>query len=127
MFAQLWVCLFSSADIEEEETRLTALVSVLQSCPEPNRNTFLYLLHHLQRSDNTTSLPTGLRSHVFTKKKFKFLLRVSEKQATNKMSLMNLATVFGPTLLRPPVAALGHDSLPVDISQEVVVQVRFTL
>lgn len=40
------------------------------------------------------------------------------------MSLMNLATVFGPSLLRPPVAGLGHDGAPVDISQEVVVQVR---
>lgn len=43
------------------------------------------------------------------------------------MSLMNLATVFGPSLLRPPVAGLGHDGVPVDISQEVVVQVRFML
>lgn len=56
---------------------------------------------------------------------FEFLLRVSEKQDTNKMSLMNLATVFGPSLLRPPVAGLGHDAIPADISQEVVVQVRF--
>lgn len=39
------------------------------------------------------------------------------------MSLMNLATVFGPSLLRPPVAGLGAGSVPVDISQEVVVQV----
>lgn len=39
------------------------------------------------------------------------------------MSLMNLATVFGPSLLRPPVAGLGPGSVPVDISQEVVVQV----
>lgn len=39
------------------------------------------------------------------------------------MSVMNLATVFGPSLLRPPVAGLGPGSVPVDISQEVVVQV----
>lgn len=43
------------------------------------------------------------------------------------MSLMNLATVFGPSLLRPPVAGKGHDGVPVDISQEVVVQVGFML
>ncbi|TNM93808.1 hypothetical protein fugu_001984 [Takifugu bimaculatus] len=85
-------------DIQEVQSRLPALVSVLQSCPEPNRHTFLYLLHHLQR--------------------------VSEKQDSNKMSLMNLATVFGPSLLRPPVAGLGPGSVPVDISQEVVVQVQ---
>lgn len=51
------------------------------------------------------------------------LLRVSKKQAINKMSLMNLATVFGPSLLRPPVVGLGHGGPTVDISQEVVVQV----
>lgn len=39
------------------------------------------------------------------------------------MSLMNLATVFGPSLLRPPVVGLGHNGPTVDISQEVVVQV----
>lgn len=43
------------------------------------------------------------------------------------MSLMNLATVFGPSLLRPPVAGLGPGSVPVDISQEVVVQVSLVL
>lgn len=39
------------------------------------------------------------------------------------MSPMNLATVFGPSLLRPPVVGLGHFGPAVDISQEVVVQV----
>lgn len=43
------------------------------------------------------------------------------------MSLMNLATVFGPSLLRPPVAGPGPDGVPVDISQEVVVQVSLVL
>ncbi|CAB1351663.1 unnamed protein product, partial [Coregonus sp. 'balchen'] len=52
------------------------------------------------------------------------LLQVSDRQDVNKMPLMNLATVFGPSLLRPPVAVLGQSSPPVDISQEVVVQVQ---
>lgn len=39
------------------------------------------------------------------------------------MSLSNLATVFGPTLIRPPVANIVQCGLPVDISQEVDVQV----
>lgn len=39
------------------------------------------------------------------------------------MSLSNLATVFGPTLMRPPVASLDQYAPPVDISQEVEVQV----
>lgn len=39
------------------------------------------------------------------------------------MSLMNLATVFGPSLLRSPVVGLGYNGPSVDITQEVVVQV----
>lgn len=30
-----------------------------------------------------------------------FVFRIAEKESVNKMSLHNLATVFGPTLLRP--------------------------
>lgn len=47
-------------------------------------------------------------------------LSVAERKEENKMSLSNLATVFGPSLLRPPVAR-------VDISQEVEVQVKLML
>lgn len=43
------------------------------------------------------------------------------------MSLLNLATVFGPSLLRPPVGGLGPDGPAMDISQEVVVQVSLEL
>lgn len=43
-------------------------------------------------------------------------LSVAERKEENKMSLSNLATVFGPSLLRPLVPR-------VDISQEVEVQV----
>lgn len=85
-------------EIQDINSRLVSLLSLLQSCPDPNRHTFLYLLHHLQR--------------------------VSENQDVNKMSMMNLATVFGPSLLRPPVVKLGHNGPTVDISQEVVVQVQ---
>ncbi|XP_056140739.1 active breakpoint cluster region-related protein isoform X1 [Lampris incognitus] len=48
---------------------------LLRSLPDPNLITFLTLLEHLKR--------------------------VAEKEPVNKMSLHNLATVFGPTLLRP--------------------------
>ncbi|XP_044041038.1 active breakpoint cluster region-related protein isoform X3 [Siniperca chuatsi] len=95
---KLFQSLARTLDIQDINSRLASMLSLLHSCPDSNRHTFLFLLHHLQR--------------------------VSEKQAVNKMSLMNLATVFGPSLLRPPVAGLGHDSPTIDISQEVVVQVQ---
>uniref|UniRef100_UPI0037E9886C active breakpoint cluster region-related protein n=1 Tax=Semicossyphus pulcher TaxID=241346 RepID=UPI0037E9886C len=95
---ELFQSLATALDIQDMNSRLASMLSLLQSCPDSNRHTFLYLLHHLQR--------------------------VSEKQDVNKMSLMNLATVFGPSLLRPPVVGLGHGGPTVDISQEVVVQVQ---
>ncbi|XP_053557968.1 breakpoint cluster region protein [Bombina bombina] len=53
----------------------SCMLNLLLSLPEPNLLTFLFLLDHLKR--------------------------VAEKEGINKMSLHNLATVFGPTLLRP--------------------------
>ncbi|XP_053136437.1 breakpoint cluster region protein isoform X2 [Hemicordylus capensis] len=53
----------------------SCMLNLLLSLPEPNLVTFLFLLDHLKR--------------------------VAEKESINKMSLHNLATVFGPTLLRP--------------------------
>ncbi|XP_020484909.2 active breakpoint cluster region-related protein [Labrus bergylta] len=95
---ELFQSLAAALDIQDINSRLVSMLSLLQSCPDPNRHTFLYLLHHLQR--------------------------VSDKQNVNKMSCMNLATVFGPSLLRPPVVGQGHSGPTVDISQEVVVQVQ---
>nr|XP_043877733.1 active breakpoint cluster region-related protein isoform X3 [Solea senegalensis] len=95
--AELFHSLARMLDIQDKPSRLVSMLSLLQSCPVTNRHTFIYLMHHLQR--------------------------VSEKEDVNKMSLMNLATVFGPSLLRPPVAGQGDDPA-VNISQEVVVQVQ---
>ncbi|XP_076020783.1 breakpoint cluster region protein isoform X2 [Genypterus blacodes] len=53
----------------------SCMLNLLMSLPEPNLATFLFLLDHLRR--------------------------VTENECINKMSLHNLATVFGPTLLRP--------------------------
>lgn len=53
----------------------SCMLNLLLSLPEANLLTFLFLLDHLKR--------------------------VAEKETVNKMSLHNLATVFGPTLLRP--------------------------
>ncbi|KAI2661569.1 Active breakpoint cluster region-related protein [Labeo rohita] len=53
----------------------SCMLNLLLSLPEPNLLTFLFLLDHLKR--------------------------VAENESVNKMSFHNLATVFGPTLLRP--------------------------
>ncbi|XP_051799992.1 active breakpoint cluster region-related protein isoform X2 [Acanthochromis polyacanthus] len=95
---ELFQSLARALDIQDLNSRLVSMLSLLQSCPDANRHTFLYLLHHLQR--------------------------VSERQDVNKMSLLNLATVFGPSLVRPPVAGVGHNGPTMDISQEVVIQVQ---
>lgn len=53
--------------------------------------------------------------------------RVAEKEPVNKMSLHNLATVFGPTLLRPSEAESSkpHITLASDIwSHDVMAQVN---
>ncbi|XP_055756816.1 active breakpoint cluster region-related protein-like isoform X3 [Salvelinus fontinalis] len=95
---ELFQSFTKALDIPDLSSRSVTMLSLLQSCPSVNQNTFLFLLHHLKR--------------------------VSDRQNVNKMPLMNLATVFGPSLLRPPVAILGQCSPTVDISQEVEVQVQ---
>ncbi|XP_036002298.1 breakpoint cluster region protein isoform X2 [Fundulus heteroclitus] len=96
--ADLFQGLANALDIQDMNSRLAAMLSLLETTPDVNRNTFLYLLHHLQR--------------------------VAQRQDVNKMTLLNLATVFGPSLLRPPVAGVEHNGATVDISQEVVIQVQ---
>ena len=60
-----------------------------------------------------------------------FTYRVAEKECVNKMSLHNLATVFGPTLLRPsekdskiPTNPTQPISMGDSWSLEVMSQVR---
>ncbi|KAG7330319.1 hypothetical protein KOW79_006541 [Hemibagrus wyckioides] len=90
--------LSKAMDLTDPNLRESTMLSELHSFPDVNRNTLLFLLHHLKR--------------------------VAVKEELNKMSLSNLATVFGPTLMRPPAATLDQCAPPVDISQEVEVQVH---
>lgn len=59
-----------------------------------------------------------------------FSRRVTENEGVNKMSLHNLATVFGPTLLRPSEkdSKILNSSQPISMndswSLEVMAQVR---
>uniref|UniRef100_A0A8C8JBI7 Breakpoint cluster region protein n=1 Tax=Oncorhynchus tshawytscha TaxID=74940 RepID=A0A8C8JBI7_ONCTS len=61
--------------LSDSVAKESCMLNLLLSLPEPNLVTFLFLLDHLKR--------------------------VADKESINKMSLHNLATVFGPTLLRP--------------------------
>ncbi|XP_049644876.1 breakpoint cluster region protein [Suncus etruscus] len=68
----------------------SCMLNLLLSLPEANLLTFLFLLDHLKR--------------------------VAEKETVNKMSLYNLATVFGPTLLRP---SEKESKIPANPSQPI--------
>ncbi|KAM5192972.1 breakpoint cluster region protein [Mantella aurantiaca] len=88
----------------------SCMLNLLLSLPEPSLLTFLFLLDHLKR--------------------------VAEKECLNKMSLHNLATVFGPTLLRPsekdskiptnPTQAISMaDSWSLEVMSQVQVLLYF--
>lgn len=61
--------------LADPDARDRCLVSLFGTLPEPNFSTALFLLDHL--------------------------IRVAKHEEVNKMTLKNLATIFGPTLLRP--------------------------
>ncbi|XP_069082377.1 active breakpoint cluster region-related protein isoform X2 [Pleurodeles waltl] len=89
--------------LSDPAARENCMMHLLRSLPDPNLITFLFLLEHLKR--------------------------VAEKEPINKMSLHNLATVFGPTLLRPSeVESKTSMSLASDIwSHDVMAQVQVLL
>ena len=57
---------------------------------------------------NKCDSQTCCRLNIFSRYKYlhsRSFYRVSQSEADNKMSLGNLATIFGPNLLRPPPKA----------------------
>ncbi|ROL49984.1 Active breakpoint cluster region-related protein [Anabarilius grahami] len=92
------------ATLSDPAAKENCMMHLLRSLPDPNLITFLTLLEHLKR--------------------------VAEKEPVNKMSLHNLATVFGPTLLRPSESESNkaHITLASDIwSHDVMAQVQVLL
>ncbi|KAA8584182.1 hypothetical protein FQN60_007967, partial [Etheostoma spectabile] len=94
--------------LSDSVAKESCMLNLLLSLPEPNLVTFLFLLDHLKR--------------------------VAEKESVNKMSLHNLATVFGPTLLRPsekdskiPANPTQPISMGDSWSLEVMAQVQVLL
>uniref|UniRef100_A0A3P8VRK5 BCR activator of RhoGEF and GTPase n=1 Tax=Cynoglossus semilaevis TaxID=244447 RepID=A0A3P8VRK5_CYNSE len=93
--------------LSDSVAKESCMLNLLLSLPEPNLVTFLFLLDHLKR--------------------------VTENESINKMSLHNLATVFGPTLLRPSEkdSKISNSSQPISMndswSLEVMTQVQVLL
>uniref|UniRef100_A0A673BDJ7 Breakpoint cluster region protein-like n=1 Tax=Sphaeramia orbicularis TaxID=375764 RepID=A0A673BDJ7_9TELE len=93
--------------LSDSVAKESCMLNLLLSLPEPNLVTFLFLLDHLKR--------------------------VAENESANKMSLHNLATVFGPTLLRPSEkdSKISNSSQPISMndswSLEVMAQVQVLL
>ncbi|GBP69338.1 Breakpoint cluster region protein [Eumeta japonica] len=71
----------ASMDSGPAQTRRHALLKCYAQLPDLNKNCIDFLLNHF--------------------------VKVNQHEAENKMSLHNLATVFGPTLLRPSSAGAG--------------------
>lgn len=100
---RLYLAFMEGIALSDPAAKENCMMHLLRSLPDPNLMTFLFLLQHLKR--------------------------VAEKEPINKMSLHNLATVFGPTLLRPSeVESKGHTNLASDIwSHDVMAQVQVLL
>uniref|UniRef100_A0AAQ4RB82 ABR activator of RhoGEF and GTPase n=1 Tax=Gasterosteus aculeatus aculeatus TaxID=481459 RepID=A0AAQ4RB82_GASAC len=102
---RLYPAFMEGIALSDPAAKENCMMHLLRSLPDPNLMTFLPLLDHLKR--------------------------VAEKEPINKMSLHNLATVFGPTLLRPSESesAKGlHITSASDIwSHDVMAQVQVLL
>ncbi|XP_072231823.1 active breakpoint cluster region-related protein isoform X1 [Leuresthes tenuis] len=102
---RLYPAFMEGIALSDPAAKENCMMHLLRSLPDPNLMTFLTLLEHLKR--------------------------VAEKEPINKMSLHNLATVFGPTLLRPSEAECAkaqHITSASDIwSHDVMAQVQVLL
>ncbi|XP_059990476.1 active breakpoint cluster region-related protein isoform X1 [Lagenorhynchus albirostris] len=100
---RLYPAFMEGIALSDPAAKENCMMHLLRSLPDPNLITFLFLLEHLKR--------------------------VAEKEPVNKMSLHNLATVFGPTLLRPSeVESKAHLTSAADIwSHDVMAQVQVLL
>ncbi|XP_053296891.1 active breakpoint cluster region-related protein isoform X1 [Pleuronectes platessa] len=103
---RLYPAFMEGIALSDPAAKENCMMHLLRSLPDPNLMTFLSLLEHLKHS-------------------------VAEKEPINKMSLHNLATVFGPTLLRPSEAEIAkgqHITTASDIwSHDVMAQVQVLL
>jgi breakpoint cluster region protein len=83
--------LAKAVSLSDPETKQSLISQQIKSLPEPNRSTIVYIIDHL--------------------------VRVASHESDNRMSLRNLAMVFGPTLLCSPSDDLTSD--PQNLEQLV--------
>ncbi|CAL8077876.1 unnamed protein product [Orchesella dallaii] len=76
---------FEAFNLQDQELRKTTLLQLFSTLPPLNQHIVVFLLDHM--------------------------VRVNSHEGHNKMSLHNLATVFGPTLLRPGARNEGASNL----------------
>ncbi|CAG5986509.1 unnamed protein product [Menidia menidia] len=84
---------------KDDETGVKELQRLVESLPPVNYNLLKYICRWMQFKLKK-SLRTFLPFFLFLKKK-RFLDEVQSYSGVNKMSVQNLATVFGPNILRP--------------------------
>uniref|UniRef100_A0A8C7U828 Uncharacterized protein n=1 Tax=Oncorhynchus mykiss TaxID=8022 RepID=A0A8C7U828_ONCMY len=84
--------------LSDSVAKESCMLHLLLSLPEPNLVTFLFLLDHLKR--------------------------IADNESVNKMSFHNLATVFGPTLLRP---SEKDSKIPANATQPITMNDNWSL
>ncbi|XP_036318083.1 active breakpoint cluster region-related protein isoform X2 [Rhagoletis pomonella] len=87
---------FSAFSNNNEAARISELTKVFEELPQANKASITHILDHL--------------------------IRVHNQEADNKMSLHNLAMVFGPTLLRPGQTQAKQKDLLASSTVDVMAQ-----
>lgn len=90
------------SELQNEEAKEKCMLELLHSLPDANYYTIVYMLEHL--------------------------VRVSKRSLENKMSLSNLSTIFGPTLMHPamkdtnvdPMVQMAQAAKDAGVQSEVV-------
>ena len=76
---------FSFSELQNEGAKEKCMLELLHSLPDANYYTIVYMIEHL--------------------------VRVAKQSLENKMSISNLSTIFGPTLLTPAVKEGSSDPM----------------
>lgn len=92
-----WQSFIDAADMKNETFSLNAIYEIVMDLPQPNRDTLAFLILHLQKIAETPEV---------------------------KMSVDNLARVFGPTIVGYSESELNQMNMLVETSQQHLVMHR---